>query len=284
MKPYIITTAALIFFASACKNSGSNENAASQRDSLLTVIQERDSSMNELIVSFNEVERNLDSVGVRQKIILLNTGNGDLKGDRKARINAEIKAINSLMEANTKKLKELNRKYALNTKKNKQLEKTIVLLNDQLTLKYVELNELSAKLNQLNIEIAQLQVTTDTLILRNSMQAQRINDNINELHTAYYIVEKSAKLELWSLIDKHGGFLGIGETAKLSNNLDINMFTKIDYTQVTVIPVNSRGIKIVTTHPTGSFSLEKTGKTVNNIVISDPEKFWSASKYLVITK
>lgn len=284
MKPYIITAAALIFFASACKNSGNNENASYQRDSLLTVIQERDSSMNELIVSFNEVERNLDSVGMKQKIILLNTGNGDLKGDRKALINAEIKAINSLMEANTQKLKDLNRKYALNNKKNKQLEKTIVLLNDQLTLKYVELNELSAKLNQLNIEIAQLQVTTDTLILRNSMQAQSISDRTSELHTAYYIVETSSKLELWSLIDKQGGFLGIGQTAKLSNNLDINMFTKIDYTQVTVIPVNSRGIKIVTTHPTGSFSLEKTGKTVNNIVISDPEKFWSASKYLVITK
>jgi hypothetical protein len=36
------------------------------------------------------------------------------------------------------------------------------------------------------------------------------------------------------------------------------MFTKKDYTQTTVIPVNSKRIKIVTTHPTGSFSLDKT--------------------------
>ena len=94
----------------------------------------------------------------------------------------------------------------------------------------------------------------------------------------------SSDLIKWELVDQQGGFLGIGISNKLSNNLDINMFTKIDYTQTTSIPVNSKRIKIVTTHPTGSFSLDKTGKTVNSIVISDPERFWSASKYLVITK
>ena len=97
------------------------------------------------------------------------------------------------------------------------------------------------------------------------------------------IVDKSVNLQQWNLIDNQGGFLGIGQTAKLSNNLDINMFTQIDYTKVTEIPINSKGIKVVTTHPTGSFSLVKNGKIVEKLVISDPEKFWSASKYLVIT-
>jgi len=78
--------------------------------------------------------------------------------------------------------------------------------------------------------------------------------------------------------------LGIGQTAKVSNNLDMNMFTKIDYLQTTTIPINSKHIKIVSTHPTGSFSLDKTGKMVNSLMITDPQTFWSVSKYLVITK
>ncbi len=32
----------------------------------------------------------------------------------------------------------------------------------------------------------------------------------------------------------------------------MHLFTEIDYTQTTVIPVNSKRLKIVTTHPIGS--------------------------------
>ena len=79
-----------------------------------------------------------------------------------------------------------------------------------------------------------------------------------------------------------GGFLGIGQTAKLSNNLDINAFTKIDYMETRTILVNGKGAKIVTTHPTGSFTVNKKGRTMESITIDDPEKFWSTSKYLVV--
>jgi hypothetical protein len=80
--------------------------------------------------------------------------------------------------------------------------------------------------------------------------------------------------------------LGIGKTEQLSANFDNSKFTKIDYTQTTTIAVNS-AMKIVTTHPTDSYTLEKdaTDKNkVTNIVITNPEKFWSASKYLVVIK
>ena len=90
-------------------------------------------------------------------------------------------------------------------------------------------------------------------------------------------------LQKSNLIDKEGGLLGIGRTTKVSNNLDNNLFTKIDYVETTSIPVNSKSMKIITSHPTDSYSLDKTGKMINSIMISDPAKFWSESKYLVIT-
>jgi hypothetical protein len=95
-------------------------------------------------------------------------------------------------------------------------------------------------------------------------------------------VGRSKDLEKAKLIDKHGGLLGMGKTAKLSDNLDNSMFTKIDYTQTTVIPVNSKNMKLVTSHPEDSYTVDKTDKTVNSITITNPDRFWSASKYLVI--
>lgn len=282
MKNYIFIAASALIMMTACKDPKQDASVVRERDSLMAVIDERETSVNDFIASFNDVERNLDSVSRRQNIILTNSNRSDLKADQKARINEEIKAINELMDANNKKLKELNRRLSRSDKKNAQLQKTVETLTNQLNQKYIELAELNDRLNALNAQVAQLQTEVDTLNMQNTANMQTIADRTTELHTAYYIVGRSKDLEKSQLIDKKGGLLGIGKTAKLSDNLDNSMFTKIDYTQTTMIPVNSKSMKMVTSHPGDSYTVDKTDKTVNSITITNPEKFWSASKYLVI--
>ena len=106
------------------------------------------------------------------------------------------------------------------------------------------------------------------------------------LHTAYFVVGKSNDLQDAKIIDRKGGLLGIGRTSKLSQDFDNSKFTRIDYTVTNNIAINS-DMKIVTSHPTNSYTLEKDTKDndlVKNIVITNPELFWSASKYLVVIK
>lgn len=285
MKNYILIAATTLVIFTSCKNDAKQDEAVvHERDSLLSVISDRESSVNEFISSFNEVESNLNSVSTKQQLILANTYKpGEFKASQKERINAEIKAINELMVENSKKLKQLNSKLNKSDKKNEQLQKTIEVLNNQLNQKYFELTALNERLNDLNFQVTVLQTRIDTLLDENMAQNQSINDKTNELHTAYYIVGSSKDLQKSNLIDKEGGLLGIGRTTKVSNNLDNNLFTKIDYVETTSIPVNSKSMKIITSHPTDSYSLDKTGKMINSIMISDPAKFWSESKYLVIT-
>lgn len=283
MKNYIFIAVAGLIIMASCDSSKKDELAIYQRDSLLGVIEKSEVSVSEYISYFNEVERNLDSVTARQHIILLSTNKADLKASQKTRIVAEIKAINELMNTNNKKLKELSKKLRTSDKRNLELEKTIDILNNQLAVKYMELMDMNETLKLLNDEVVEYKIAVDTLMIRNGQMAQTIENKTNEIHTAYYIVGRSVDLQKWNLVDKQGGFLGIGQTSKLSNNLDMNMFTKIDYTQTTVIPVNSKGVRVVTTHPTGSFTINKKGRTVESITIDDPELFWSTSKYLVIT-
>jgi len=90
-----------IFILSACSPNGSTQSDP-KNDSLMVVIDERNTELNEFITSFNEIESNLDSVAAKQKIILLYSGNlnKEIKGNKKQRINAEIHAINDLMDKN----------------------------------------------------------------------------------------------------------------------------------------------------------------------------------------
>lgn len=283
MKNYILIASASLVMMVGCKNPLTDEKVIAQRDSLMAVIDERENSVNDFISSFNEVEQNLDLVSAKQNIIVNNSYREDIKATQKDRINKEIAAINELMERNAKKIKDLSWKLNRTDKKNKQLAKTIDFLNNQLTQKYAELEELNSQLNSLKTQVTLLNVYVDTLSAQNMAQMQTINSKTKELHTAYYVTGHSKELEKSKLIDKKGGLLGIGRTSKLSGNFDNNLFTKIDYTSVTNIPINSKEMNLITTHPADSYTIEKTGKIITNLVITNPEKFWSTSKYLVVS-
>lgn len=279
--PLLIILAALVI--SSC-NRAELAQLSHDKDSLITLVNERESSVNDFISSFNEVERNLDSVAVRQNIIAINSDNpGELKVTQKARINESIAAINSLMDQNRAKISELNRKMRNSSHKNVQLEKMIATLNDQLMKKDIELTELNIRLNALDTQVAQLEISVDTLTLLNSAQSQTIAEETIALHTAYYVIGKSGELQDAEIIDRKGGLLGIGRTSQLNSDFDNSKFIRIDYTQISNIPVNS-DMKIITTHPSNSYTLDKEDEMVKNLVITNPGLFWSASKYLVIVK
>ena len=187
MKNYIFITVAALTMMTSCKDPQKDELVIRERDSLLTVIDERNVVVDDFIASFNEVEENLDKVRDKQRIILLNSDKlGDLKPNQKERIGEEIKAINELMDINTKKLKQLNTRLDRSDKKNIQLVKTIELLNAQLNQRYSELTELNNKLSAANVQIEQLITVVDILATDNTEQNQIITEKNAELHTAYY--------------------------------------------------------------------------------------------------
>jgi hypothetical protein len=265
-----------------------------QKDSLMLVIDkqekavnEKEAAMNEFLSSFNEIERNLDSISTRQKIIYMDAdkSRGEFRASQKDRINLQIKAINESMDANRKTLAGLNRKLNNSSRMNEQLKESIALLTEQLKRKDEELAELNDRLIDLNIRVVKLQTAVDSLETQNLAKTKTIEDNLNTLHTAYYLVGGSKALREAKITDKKGGLLGIGKTTKLNTNFDKDKFTRIDYTKTDKIPLNSENVKIVTNHPEGSYKLEidpSDKDLVKNLIVTDPEKFWSVSRFLVI--
>jgi len=285
MKKYLVIAATLLTSVFGCKNN-EKEIADMQRkqDSLVSVINDKNSSVDEFLKEYSEIETNLDQVARKGNMISENIKDRELKGTQKERINESIQAINQLMDQNREKLAALNRKLKSSNNKNSQLEKMVAQLNEQMTAKDAELLALNEQLAGLNTKVDQLTVSLDTMRNINTAQSQTISDQTSALHTAYYIEGKSSELKDMNVINKEGGVLGVGKTMKMNSNVDNSKFTKIDYTQVNTISVNSKDAKIITTHPMDSYTWEKEQNKVVSLKISDPNKFWSQSKYLVIVK
>ena len=268
-----------------CKNyEAEYKGASNERDSLSLMLAAQEEAMNTFLEDFNDVERNLDSVAQRQNIITQSViGRVELNSSAKERINENIKAINSLMDDNRKKISALNNKLKSSGKKIAQFEKMMVALNSKLASKDSELAGLNTKLDAMNLEVQRLSLSLDTMITVNTDQQATIDQQTMDLHTAYYVIGEKKELEEKNVIDRKGGLLGIGRTAVIEKDFDNSKFTKIDNTQVLLIPINKKNAKVITSHPTDAYSLDKDDNGhVTNLRITLADKFWSQSKYLVV--
>jgi galactitol-specific phosphotransferase system IIB component len=91
------------------------------------------------------------------------------------------------------------------------------------------------------------------------------------------------QLKTKNVVEKEGGIAGLGSSEKLKSDFNQEYFTKVDITKVQNIPLHTKKAELITAHPIGSYEFEKNDKKViTNLIITDPEKFWEASKYLIV--
>ena len=98
--------------------------------------------------------------------------------------------------------------------------------------------------------------------------------NKGEENTAWYVFGTNSELKERRIL--------VGGKALTTNDFDKDYFTKIDIRKTTVIPLGSKSAKLMTAHPSGTYSLLKDAKGEYTLRITNPTKFWSISKYLVI--
>lgn len=270
----------------ACGEKKETTSFNRERDSLVSVINQRDATINDFLSINSEIEKNLDAIAVREGAISTSVMNNiELKPTQADRINEDIAAINNLMQQNRKKIDEFNMKLKDSKSQSAEYQKMIEHLNERIAVKDDQLTTLNKKLSATNLRMTNLETSVYILTAQNQSQARTIQRQTTALHTAYYVVGESKELRDKKIISKTGGLLGIGRTSQLDPNIDNSNFEKIDYMQMSNIGINSKDAKIITSHPSDSYILEKDqNKKITNLHITDPDKFWSASKYLVVVR
>jgi chromosome segregation ATPase len=187
------------------------------------------------------------------------------------------------MEENKKKLAYLNEKLRQSDYKMSSLEKMISTLKAQLISKDSELVDLNSQLMKVNANVVQLKSNIAELKASGEKLNQTIQEQTNQINTAYYVIGTYKQLKAEKVLDKDGGFLGMGASEKVKQDFNQNAFTKIDITQTKEITIEHKKAEFVTVHPAGTYTMNKNDKKIyEKLIITNPEKFWEASKYLVI--
>lgn len=281
---FILSAAALSVFLSGCESFKEEfEQVSRERDSLIYASDLKDSSINALLSDFNAIEENLDSIARRQEAIEVESlQTHEVKATQRDRINENIRIINELLERNRKLIADLQAKLRASQGRVAELNILVDRLQVSVAEKEKELGLTKVKLNEMDLNLENLNVMLDTITAQKAETDKALQEKIKQLNTAYYIVGTFKELRQKNVVNKEGGFLGIGKNQLLKQDFNNDAFTRIDITETKIIDFGGKEGKVITNHPSGSYSLSRNSGKLSSLSISDPEKFWGASKYLVV--
>jgi uncharacterized coiled-coil protein SlyX len=284
MKKLVLAVSLVVALAGCHDYKADIQKLQNEKDALMQASSYKDSTINSYMGSMNEIENNLATIEELQSKVAQESKGGELQASQVDRINENIRTINDLMKDNKEKIAALSKKLKSSSTKVAGLEKMLANLQTQVEEKDKQLAELNTKVTELNTTVETLNTNVTTLTTENADRQKVIEDQTTKLHTAYYTTGTAKELETKKIITKEGGFLGIGKSKKMTPDVNNSAFTNIDITKTSTIPLQAKDAVVLTSHPSDSYTIEHKGKEVSNLVITNPDKFWSASKYLVVIK
>ena len=279
----------IVPFVISC-NQKKIEQLENTNDSLISQANLKDSSINEFLASFNEIQENLDTIKAKEMIISEKTeGKTELKKSTKDQINEDISTIYELLIDTKDKLAKIKKSLGNSNYQITQLEKMVDHLNKQLQEKDAEIEALYVELNNLNTKVVNLTKDVNDLRYQNQEKTNVINNQMMmlsektiEINTAYFAIGSKKFLKENNIITQEGGFIGIGANKKLKSDFNAEAFTKIDIRSTSIINIpGKKKVQVVTNHPAESYKI--TGEDDERVFeILDYGAFWKSTKYLVI--
>ena len=99
------------------------------------------------------------------------------------------------------------------------------------------------------------------------------------MHTSWFVFGTKDELKKQNILTKDGVF---SKTRILEKDFNKDYFTKIDIRIDKEIKLYSKSAEILTSHPASAYTLTRDANKQYVLRITDPQAFWSTSKYLVI--
>ena len=242
--------------------------AEMQRDSLNQIIEQKENEITDMMTTFSDIEEGFREITEAQsRVTLAKQGEGTNSAQR---IRENMQFIQSTMKQNKELINKLKQQVREGSIKSEQLKKLVENLTQQMEEKDRQLQVLRAELDKKDIHIAELdeQVadlnsSVADLTEETNQKSQTINQQDKQLNTAWFVF--GTKKEL-----KEQKILSDGEV--LRSNFNKEYFTKL----------YSKSAKILTSHPSGAYTLQRDANKQYVLRITDPQTFWSTSKYLVV--
>lgn len=271
----ILSVALVAFMLSSCvEKSKKYQQLMAEKDAVVLENQNIEREYNAALGIISDVENNLQALRDAEGMMLIKNESNT----QRDQLNSELIQIKETMAMNRAKLDSLStvlensnkdRAYLRNTIKKLQAqlaekEATIAQMQEQLAQKDQEIEGLNTQVNNLNENL-------NVANAKNEEQSRLIADQVLEMNKVYYVGATKKAL-------KENGIL----TSKyiLRQEVPAEAFTQADKRELNSIAFEGKKVKVLSAHPLESYTIVNNENQVV-IEISNPELFWSVTKYMV---
>ncbi len=251
-----------------------------ERDSLQRIINEKDMELDDILGVFNEVQEGIRRINEAEGRVTIAEGNPESASSKDV-IRENMEFIQQAMQQNRDMIAQLQEKLKNSSIRGSKMQKTIESLQAQMEAQAARIQELEASLAEKDalIEaqgdaIAGLSNDVASLTEENKQKAEKVQQQDKELNSAWFVFGTKSEL-------KEQKILTSGDVLK-SGDFNKDYFTKIDIRYDKDIRFYSKSAQLLSTHPAGTYQLVKDKQDQYELHITDPQKFWSVSKYLVV--
>lgn len=254
-----------------------------QKHSFTQLLTSRDSVINEWMLTFDQIEKDLNTVKEKENIITMKSEDKEFSKDKKQQILKDIEYVNTLLDQNKKKIASLTAQLNKSGGTIKGLQVRIAELETSMKERETEIADLKTNLTQKDFQIGQLNTKMSEQEVAIAQKDEKITTQTAEMNKGFIASGTYKTLKAKGLINKEGGFLGLGRKEAMLQGFSQSVFTQVNITETKSIPVNSKNAKLITYHPASSYELvrDKDNK-IASIDIKNPDEFWKVSKYAVV--
>lgn len=281
----------ILFSSLSCVESSKKYKELQSRLDSLTVVKDSTTlKLDNLFATLNEVEEGLRTIREAENIITIQTStNGEITGDARIQMKSDIEAIRDAIQKYKQQIAKLQNDQRVNSAQFKkrlaalsqELEQKSILIADlykQLEEKDSQLKVKTAQIATLDQTVAHLKSDVAALSQEKEIQKEKIASQDELINTAFYIVGSKNELIEAKVLSKGGLF----RSARISYDAEQSSFIKIDIRKIKEINLNTKKAKVLSVHPTGTYTLESDQNGMQVLKISSPVAFWEQTKYLVI--
>lgn len=245
-------------------------------DSLRQANQQQQNSLQEMTTFVTTMSDGMKAIAQQENMIFNNGGNEGTSLD-KEQLKSHLETLANTLTEQRSKIKALTDSLKARGADLSKMQGLIDNLTRQLEEKDKVIAQLRQDVEQKNFSIADLQKKLNVAMAGSAKYEQRAAKAEKELATitsAYVLMgTKEALLD--------GGYIDKRKHVQ-TETMPKGDFTKVNIYQFTELDIPTRSPKLLTDHPRKSYSIEKIDKENRKLVITNPQLFWSSSRYLII--
>jgi regulator of replication initiation timing len=206
--------------------------------------------------------------------------------DKIKELTDRLNEAESRLGASRNRVKELTSNNAALTSQLASYDSTISAFKTIIDNQKTEIASLTDQLAALQTENAGLRADKVQLTTEKTQLVQDKSALTSERNTVYYVIGTKDELLRKKIIEQTGGTLGVGKTQVPARDLNPSDFTAIDKstTMEIAFPKSDKTYKVITRQDVSALETapDKSGRIKGGLKITSADKFWAASKFLII--